>query len=77
MLGDGVYLTIHKLMQMMNSLFTHVQDAVDVDDSQLDDDDGSSVLNTDNDDNLIANLPAVYKQWDTVGFSGLSWKFLS
>jgi len=33
-----------------------VQDAVDADDSQLDDDDGSSVLNADNDGDPIASV---------------------
>ena len=36
-----------------------VQDVVDADDSQLDDDDGSSVLNADNDDDPTALLHTV------------------
>jgi len=37
-----------------------VQDAVDADDSQLDDDNGSSVLNADNDDDTTASVKPLH-----------------
>jgi len=47
-----------------------VQDAVDADDNQLDDDDGSSVLNADNDDDPTASVKPLHPPTRSVNASG-------